>query len=153
MSQIPIKKLQILNESGVLYENTYLNGAAMRCIRTGDCKDLERFLQNNPDYFERASLAYAEQEWLRKALPFEIPRQEDFTGNIPIGLINGKGGTFRLSEIDLDKVTCLSSAQSGTGKTVLIHKLGASCRLGKSSPGYNHLGAFEPKLCQYRHHI
>jgi hypothetical protein len=141
----PIETLKILHESEVMYQNKFLLGTAIHCMKTGSFNDLKRFLNNNPEFMEKAQRIMFEKEKFKRLFPFEIPNHDDFDGRIPIGIINEHDHTFRLSETDLTRHMLVNGA-SGSGKTVFT--INNSKSIVEYSPTTAILG-FEPKR-EYR---
>jgi len=119
------KVITLLHESGLLYQNKTLERHAYNAVRTGDYQGLKAFLYRNRWILRRAKEILITQQRLKELVPFEIPSQDDFQGNIPVGVINEKNETFRLSETDLTQHLSIWG-RSGAGKSVLLTVLLAS---------------------------
>ncbi len=96
---------------------TFLGGE-----QTGNHRHLISFLKMNFGILREAKRRITEKENYHKVAPFELPTQDDFQGDIPIGIINKKGEELRLPETDLTQHMSIRG-RSGAGKTVLMFRI------------------------------
>lgn len=137
----PREIIRMLHESGVLYENNLLYFHAQKAVKTGNFSSLKIFLQKNPWIMKVAR----ERLEFKKQFPFELPSQEDFPGEIPVGIINQHKDKFCLSPTDLTR-HLLIMGLIGAGKSNLMTVITLSTLLKSTS---TKCLIFEPKR-EYR---
>jgi hypothetical protein len=139
------KILNLLHESGLLYKNRLLLHYACKGLKTEDYTQLRGFLDRNPGILRKASELIKARQQMKEIFPFELPSSDNFSGHIPVGIINEKNETFNLSEKDLTRHT-LVNGSTGSGKTVFTGQVINS--LQTHSPETT-VWVFEPKR-EYR---